>query len=67
MKMTGFVFKIAALILAMAAIVCLVMAHMDKISDWLACLWAQVQEKKQRLCGEGCFQETDDDYEDWED
>lgn len=66
MKVTSFVLKIAASILAAAAIVCIVMAHMEKISDWLACLWAQVQEKKRLLCREGRFKEYDEDYEDWE-
>ena len=40
MKITELILKITALILAAAAIICLIMANMDRISDWLAALWA---------------------------
>ena len=46
MKITELILKITALILAAAAIICLIMANMDRISDWLAALWAKVQAKK---------------------
>ena len=58
----------AALVLAVAAIACLIMANMERISDWMACLWAKVQAKKELLCRtcpcEGC--ESDDEFEEWD-
>ena len=50
MKITDCILKLTACVLAAAAIICLVMANMEKISDWQACFWANVQEKKERLC-----------------
>lgn len=68
MKITNCILKITAVILTLAAIICLVMANMDRISDWLACLWARVQAKKEMLCrtcpcAEGDY---DDEFEDWD-
>ena len=41
---------------------------MERISDWMACLWAKVQAKKELLCRtcpcEGC--ESDDEFEEWD-
>ena len=65
MKLTDLILKITALVLAVAAIACLIMA---RISDWMACLWAKVQAKKELLCRtcpcEGC--ESDDEFEEWD-
>ena len=62
MKLTDLILKITALVLAVAAIACL------RISDWMACLWAKVQAKKELLCRtcpcEGC--ESDDEFEEWD-
>lgn len=49
MKLTDLILKITALVLAVAAIACLIMANMERISDWMACLWAKVQAKKELL------------------
>ena len=68
MKLTDLILKITALVLAVAAIACLIMANMERISDWMACLWAKVQAKKELLCRtcpcEGC--ESDDEFEEWD-
>ena len=68
MKLTDLILKITALVLAVAAIACLIMANMERISDWMACLWAKVQAKKELLCHtcpcEGC--ESDDEFEEWD-
>ena len=65
MKLTDLILKITALVLAVAAIACLIMANMERISDWL---WAKVQAKKELLCRtcpcEGC--ESDDEFEEWD-
>ncbi|HIY07065.1 MAG TPA: hypothetical protein H9844_08315 [Candidatus Evtepia faecigallinarum] len=68
MKITEFILKITALILTAAAVICLVMANMDRISDWLAALWAKVQAKKERLCRTCPGQAVggDDEFEDWD-
>ena len=68
MKITEFILKITALILAAAAVICLVMANMDRISDWLAALWAKVLAKKERLCRTcpGQAAGLEDEFEDWD-
>ncbi len=68
MKITELVLKITALILAAAAFICLIMANMDRISDWLANLWAKVQAKKERLCRTypSMCQDAEDEFEDWD-
>ena len=54
-------------ILAAAAIICLIMANMDRISDWLAALWAKVQAKKELIC-RTCpgMDQGEDEFEDWD-
>ena len=42
MKITDCILKLTACVLAAAAIICLVMANMEKISDWVACFWVTV-------------------------
>ena len=68
MKITNLILKITAAVLTLAAVICLIMANMDRISDWLAALWAKVQAKKELRCrtcpcGEGA---CDDEFEDWD-
>ena len=65
MKFTNLILKITALVLAVAAVICIVMANVEKISDCLACLWAKVQTKKERLCRQCTCDEYDDEFEDW--
>ena len=67
MKITNLILKITAAVLTLAAVICLVMANMDRISDWLACLWAKVQAKKELLCRTcPCGSSFDDEFEDWD-
>ena len=68
MKVTERVLKITALILSAAAVICLIMANMDRISDWLAALWAKVQAKKERLCRTcpGAAVDGEDEFESWD-
>ncbi|MCI5690521.1 MAG: hypothetical protein MR286_06510 [Clostridiales bacterium] len=68
MKVTELVLKITALILSAAAVICLIMANMDRISDWLAALWAKVQTKKERLCRTcpGAAGDSEDEFESWD-
>lgn len=68
MNVTKLILKLAALILALGAVICLVIAHYDRITDTLANLLAKVQAKKEALCGNcpcGEFSEDFDDYEEW--
>ena len=68
MKITKLVLQLAALILSAAALVCLILAHYDKITDCLASLLAKVQAKKEVLCGRcpcGEFSDELDEYEEW--
>lgn len=68
MKITNLILKITATVLALAAIICLVMANMERISDWLASLWAKVQTKKELLCRTcPCAEDAcNDEFEDWD-
>ena len=62
MNVTKLILKLAALILALGAVICLVIAHA------LARLLAKVQAKKQAMCGCcscGEFSDEFDDYEEW--
>lgn len=67
MKITDLVLKITACVLAAAAVICLVMANMEKISSCLDCLFTKLQEKKSSLC-KCCRQSEDweDEFEDWD-
>ena len=68
MNGTKLILKLAALILALGAVICLVIAHYDRITDALARLLAKVQAKKQAMCGCcscGEFSDEFDDYEEW--
>ena len=69
MKITDCILKLSACVLPTVAIICLVMANMEKISDWVACFWVKVQEKKERLCKAGCCcggAAYEDEFEDWD-
>ena len=68
MKVTKLVLHLAALVLSIAAVACLVMAHYDKITDCLANLLAKAQAKKELLCSRcpcGEFSDDLDEYEEW--
>lgn len=69
MKITKFALYLAALVLSLAALACLVMANYEKITDCLASLLAKAQAKKEALCGRcpcGDFSDEDvDEYEEW--
>lgn len=67
MKITDLVLKITACVLVAAAVICLVMANMEKISACLDGLFAKLREKKASLCKCCCQAECyDDEFEDWD-
>ena len=67
MKITDLVLKITACVMTAAAVICLVMANMEKISACLDGLFAKLQEKKSSLCKCCCQTECyDDEFEDWD-
>ncbi|MDY3013966.1 MAG: hypothetical protein SOR61_01975 [Evtepia sp.] len=66
MKFTNLILKVTALVLATAAIICLVMANMERISDWLTSFRARVQAKKEMLCRSCPCDQYDDEFEDWD-
>lgn len=63
MKAANFVFKIASIVLALAAAACFILANLEKISDCFLTLREQVTAKR-RAC---CYDCDDmDEYEDWD-
>lgn len=70
MKLTNFVLKIAALVLGIASIACLVMANIEKISDGFACLRTGIHNKRELLRSQcpfcKCSEAEDcDEFEEW--
>ena len=65
MKITSFFLKIAAAILSAAAIVCLILANLEKITDSLDYLRSRLSERKCVLCHCGEKDESDE-FEDWD-
>ena len=62
------ILKLAALILALGSVACLILANMERISDWMACLLAKVQAKKELICRTCPYEgDIEDEYETWED
>ncbi|NCB62087.1 MAG: hypothetical protein EOM52_00485 [Clostridia bacterium] len=60
MKIARFVLKIIALSLAVAAMVCAIIAYWDKIADVFGCVKDKLEEK-------GCCRPAEyDDYADWD-
>ena len=58
------ILKLAALILALGSVACLILANMERISDWMACLWAKVQAKKELICRTcPCEGDIEDEYD----
>jgi hypothetical protein len=62
MKAANFIFKIAAIVLALAAAVCCVLANLEKITDGFVSLREQLAAKRTGCC---CHDEVDE-YEDWD-
>lgn len=64
MKTANFIFKVASIVLALAASVCFVLANLEKITNGLLSLREQLAAKR-RACS---FQQRDDmdEYEDWD-
>ena len=63
MKAANFIFKIAAIILAVAAVVCCILANLEKITDGFLTLREQLATKRKA----SCYQCDDmDEYEDWD-
>lgn len=68
MKLTSTILKLTALLLATAAVVCLVMANLERISHYVDVATARLQAKKEafrRTCPCGSCEE-DDEFEDWD-
>ncbi len=61
MKAASFILKIAALILAAAAIVCCVLANLEAITDTLLSIKNRFQEKRAH-----CQYDGIDEFEDWD-
>ena len=68
MKITNSILKVAALVLSAAALVCLVVANLELISDALSELWETIQEKKDGICQRcrGAEYDFEDEFEDWD-
>lgn len=62
MKAANFIFKIAAIVLAVAAVVCCVLANLEKITDAFFALREQLAAKRKACC---CHSDEMDEYEDW--
>lgn len=63
MKAANFIFKIAAIILAVAAVVCCILANLEKIVEGLYSLREQFTLKRNDAC---CYVDDADEYEDWD-
>lgn len=63
MKATSFIFKVASIVLAIGAAVCLILANLDRISDGLLSLREQLATKR-KSCR--CHYDDVDEYEDWD-
>lgn len=60
MKATRWILKVITAVLALAAVVCCVIAFWDKIEAAICCV-------KEKLCGAKCCCSEYDDYMDWDD
>lgn len=63
MKAANFIFKVASIVLAIAAAVCFILANLDRISDGLLSLREQLATKRKSCC---CQHDDVDEYEDWD-
>jgi hypothetical protein len=63
MKAANFIFKIAAIVLAVAAVVCCILANLEKITDGFLALREQLAAKREAYC---CQSDDFDEYEDWD-
>ena len=63
MKAANFIFKVASIVLAIGAVVCLILANLDRISDGLLSLREQLASKRKSCC---CHHDEVDEYEDWD-
>ena len=61
MKTANFIFKLAAMVLAIGAAVCFLLANVEKISDSLLTLRAQISMKRRSCC---CSCDEADEFED---
>lgn len=62
MKATSFIFKVAAIVLTAAALVCCILANLERITDGLLTLREQVAAKRNAY---RCPCDADD-YEEWD-
>lgn len=68
MKLTSTILKLIAVLLAAFAVVCLVMANLERITRCVDAVSARLQAKKEafrRTCPCGSCDE-DDEFEDWD-
>lgn len=63
MKAANFIFKIAAIVLAVAAVICCILANLEKITDALLALREQFAARRNACC---CQSDDMDEYEDWD-
>jgi len=61
-KAANVIFKIASIVLAIGAAVCLILANLERISDGLLSLREQLATKRKSCCS--C--DEIDEYEDWD-
>ena len=69
MKISTSVLKLAALILSAVAVLCLLIANLEAITECVDAICAKTRGKLCRRCGwEDSFDdwEDDDEYEDWD-
>lgn len=63
MKAANVIFKVASIVLAIGAAVCLILANLERISDGLLSLREQLSTKRKSCC---CSCDETDEYEDWD-
>ncbi len=63
MKAANFIFKVASIVLVVAAAACFILANVEKISDGLLSIREQFAARR-RHCPCSC--DEIDDYEDWD-
>lgn len=66
MKITEFMFRIAAIVLTIAALTCTILANLEKISAGLTYLRNRIDEKRAACYPFGSCHD-DDEFEDWVD
>ncbi len=63
MSAAKFIFKVASIVLAGAAIICLILAHLDQITE---CMYGVREQVAMRRRARFCDCDDMEDYEDWD-